>query len=86
MLIIIIIIILLLLLLFLFFVPTSTKPVGVNIKVLSIVIIIIYFSFFKDLKKILEYCGSCHYSGQSSLMKESWSNTLWNHCTRIDRC
>jgi len=37
-----------------------------------------------DLGKILENGKSGHYSGQSSRMKESWSNTLLNRFTRMD--
>ena len=47
-----------------------------------VVIIIIFFNLEKNNNKMIK---SGHYSGQSSRMKESWSNMLLNCCTRMDR-
>ena len=57
-----------------------------NCLVIIIIIIIIIIKDPEEFGKKLvrnDRCG--HYSGQSSRMKESWSNTLLNRCTRMDR-
>ena len=57
---------------------------------LSLLLILLRFTLgIKDPEgfgKIIEHGRSGHYSGgQSSRMKESWSNTLLNRCTMMDR-
>ena len=43
------------------------------------------FIFINYYLLLIENDRSGHYSGQLSRMKKSWSNTLLNRCTRIDR-